>query len=112
MSDRLRELMERQTRLQERCYAQRGNVAREVASIEARFIRFDRMAGMARSTLLHPAVIAGGIVALLTLGKLRGMRLVGRLYLLATAARRLIQTVRMFESVAAKRSSTVSGGQR
>jgi hypothetical protein len=106
MSDRLRELMERQTRLQERCDAQRGNVAREVASIEARFVGFDR------STLLHPAVIAGGIVALLTIGKLRGMRLIGRLYLLATAARRLIQTVRMFESVAAKRNSTVSGGQR
>jgi len=94
MSDRVKELAERERRLQARCAAQRASVAQEVAAIEARFDAVDRMAGLARSALLHPAVIAGGIVALLTIGRLRGMRLVGRLYLLATAGRRLMQVVR------------------
>lgn len=94
MSHRVNELAERQRRLQARCAAQRATVADEVAGIEARFASVDRMAGLARSTLLHPAVIGGGIVVLLTIGRLRGMRLVGRVYLLATAARRLMQVVR------------------
>ena len=81
--------------MQARCAAQRASIAHEVAAIEARFAAIDRMAGLARSTLLHPAVIGGGIIALLTIGRLRGMRLVGRLYLLATAARRLVQVVRV-----------------
>jgi hypothetical protein len=102
VSARVRQLLERERQLQERCGAQRTNIAREIDSIEKRFVRFDRMAGMARSALLHPALIAGGIVALLTIGKLRGMRLVGRVYLLVTAARRLVQTVRILESAAAK----------
>jgi hypothetical protein len=64
--------------------------------------------GLARSALLHPAVIAGGIVALLTIGRLRGMRLIGRLYLLTTAARRLIQVVRVLPRT---RVDTKQGGQ-
>jgi hypothetical protein len=95
MSDRVKQLAERERSLQERCAAQRASIATEVAAIETRFGGVDRMAGLARSALLHPAVIAGGIVALLTIGRVRGMRLVGRLYLLTTAARRLIQVVRV-----------------
>jgi hypothetical protein len=95
MSDRVKELAERERSLQARCGAQRASIAREVAAIEGRFGAVDRMAGLARGALLHPAVIAGGIVALLTVGRLRGMRLVGRLYLLTTAARRLVQVVRV-----------------
>jgi hypothetical protein len=94
MSDRVRELAARERSLQERCAAQRASIAQELAAIEARFGTVDRMAGLASSTLLHPVVIAGGFVALLTIGRLRGMRLVGRLYLLATAARQLLQVVR------------------
>ena len=82
VSDRVKQLAEREAQLQQRCAAQRASIAREIASIEARFERVDRIAGVARTTLLHPAVIVGGIVALLTIGRLRGMRLVGRLYLL------------------------------
>ena len=93
MSHRVKELAERQRRLQERSAAQRASIADEVAAIETRFAAVDRIAGLARSTLLHPAVIAGGIVALLTIGRMRGIRLVGRVYLLATAARRLMQVV-------------------
>jgi hypothetical protein len=112
MTHRVEELKQRQAQLQERCAAQRARIAREVGGIETRFARFDRVAGMAHSTLLHPVVIAGGIVALLAVGRSRGMRLVGRLYLLTTAARRLIQTVRMFEAVGSSGSSTVRGRQR
>ena len=65
--------------------------------------------GLARTTLLHPVVIVGGIVALLTIGRSRGMRLVGRLYLLSTAARRLVQTVRLFQGLASKPSPAVRG---
>lgn len=95
MSDRVRQLAERERSLQLRCAAQRASIAREVAAIEGRFGAVDRVAGLARGALLHPAVIAGGIVALLTIGRLRGMRLIGRLYLLTTAARRLVQVVRV-----------------
>jgi hypothetical protein len=93
MSARVRQLAERERNLQARCAAQRASIAREVAAIEVRFAGIDRVAGLARSTLLHPAVIAGGIAALLMIGRARGMRFIGRLYLLATAGRRLMQVV-------------------
>jgi hypothetical protein len=108
MSDRVKELAERERNLQARCAAQRASIAHEVAAIEARFESVDRIAGVARSALLNPAVIAGGIVALLTIGRLRGMRLVGRLYLLATAARRLTQVVRTLSRAGA---NTNQGGR-
>jgi len=94
MSDRVKELAERELRLQARCGAQRASIGQEVAAIEARFATVESFAGLARNALLHPAVIAGGIVALLTIGRTRGVRRIGRLWLLATAARRLMQVVR------------------
>jgi hypothetical protein len=93
MSDRVNELLERERRLQQRCAAQRALIAEDLGAIEARFGRIDRVAGMASSALLHPAVIVGGVVALLAIGRPRGMRLIGRLYVLATGARRLLQVV-------------------
>ena len=62
MSARVKELYERELRLQQRCAAQRASIARELASMEARFERVDRIARVARTTLLHPVVIVGGIV--------------------------------------------------
>lgn len=107
MSDRVRQLAEREADLQARCAAQRALIASEVTAIEARFSRVDSIARVARATLLHPAVIAGGVVALLTVGRSRGMRLVGRLYLLSTAVRRLLQTVRVFQGLVARPASPV-----
>jgi hypothetical protein len=95
MSHRVKELAQKERRLQERCAAQRASLAQQLAAIEARFTGVDRMAGLARRALLHPAVIVGGIVALLTIGRLRGMRFIGRLYLLSTAARRLTHVVKV-----------------
>lgn len=106
MSDRVRQLAQRQAELQARCAAQRALIADEVAAIEMRFSRFDRIARVTRATLLHPAVIAGGVIALLTVGRARGMRLVGRLLVLSTAVRRLVQTVKLFEGIVATTSRT------
>jgi hypothetical protein len=94
MSARVRELTEKQEVLQRRCAAQRASVAREVAGIEARFAGLDRAAGFAQSALLHPAVIGAGMLALLMLGRARGVRLLGRALLLSMAARRLIGTLK------------------
>jgi hypothetical protein len=94
MSHRVEQLAARERSLQQRCAAQRADMAREVAALEARFASVDRMARLARRTLLRPVVVAGGVVALLAISRLRSMRLVGRLYLLATAARRLMRAVR------------------
>jgi hypothetical protein len=109
VSSRVKELEDRQARLQQRCALQRASIAAEVASLEARFTRMDRVAGLARTVLLHPVVIVGGIVALLTVGRSRGMRLVGRLYLLSTAVRRLVQTVRVFQGLVARPSPAIRG---
>jgi len=104
MSERVKQLAEREARLQERCAAERASIAHELASIEARFERVDNIARVARTTLLHPLVIVGGVVALFTIGRSRGMRLVGRLYVLSTAVRRLVQTVRVFQGIVARPS--------
>ena len=109
MSHRGKELAEREARLQERCAAQRAIVAQELASIEARFERVDRIAGVARTTLLNPIVILGAVVALFTIGRSRGMRLVGRLWVLSTAVRRLVQTIRVFRELVPKQSAPISG---
>jgi hypothetical protein len=107
VSSRVKELAEREALLQARCAAQRAAVAREVTSIETRLERVDRIARVARATLLHPVVIVGGIVALMTIGRSRGVRLVGRLYLMSTAVGRLLQTIKLFQGLASKASPTL-----
>jgi hypothetical protein len=92
MSERMRELAERQRRLEERCALQRAAVAYEVRSIEQRFATVDRVAGVARSTLFHAALVAG-IAALLTMGRAKGLRLIARALLFGTAVRRLLVAV-------------------
>jgi len=90
--------------LQARCAEQRASIAREVANIEGRFARIDRAVTAARGMLLHPVVIVGGIVALLTIRRSRGMRLIGRVYLLTRAVRRLVRTARLFQGLVLKPS--------
>lgn len=105
MSQRVRELVEREERLRQRSAAQRADMAGEISSIEARFAGVDRIAGLAGKVLLHPLVITGATVAFLTIGRRRGARVVRRLFLLATAARRLLQTVRLFQGLARARTT-------
>lgn len=107
MSHRVRELVDRQERLKQRCAAERAVIAGEIASIEARFAGVDRIAGAASRVLLHPAVIAGGIVAMLTIGRARGVRLVGRLFMLTTAVRRLLHTLRLLQGLSRTKSEGV-----
>jgi YqjK-like protein len=109
VSHRVKELAERETRLRERCVAQRATIAEEIASIEARFERVDRIAHVARTTLLNPIVIVGAVVALFTIGRSRGMRLVGRLWVLSTAVRRLVQTIRVFQGLMPKQDAPMRG---
>jgi hypothetical protein len=104
VSARVKQLAEREARLQQRCAAQRASIAREVANIEGRFARIDRLVSVARDALLHPAVIVGGIVALLTIRRSKGVRLIGRVYLLTRAVRRLLQTARVFQGLVMKPS--------
>jgi len=94
VSARVRELAEKQARLQRRCAEQRASIGSEINGIEGRFRSLDRAAGLAQGALLHPVVIGAGLVALLTLGRVRGLRLLGRALLLSIAARRLIQAAR------------------
>lgn len=96
MSERARELAERQLQLQQRCAAQRATVAREVATIEARFTTLDRTVALARKVVLHPAAITTGVLVLFVLGRVGGFHLVGRAFLLATATRRLLTAIRGF----------------
>lgn len=91
MSERLDELAERQRVLQARCAAQRSAVAQEVRAVEARFDSVDRLAGFARNTVLHPTVVVAAVVGLLTIGRARGLQLIGRALLLSAAARRLLR---------------------
>jgi hypothetical protein len=102
VSGRVKQLAEREALLQKRCAAQRASIAHEVARIEGRFARVDRMVSVARETLLHPVVVVGGIVVLLTIRRSRGMRLIGRVYLLTRAVRRLVQTARVFQGLVMK----------
>jgi hypothetical protein len=95
MSERTRDLEERNAALRSRCAQQRHAVGSEVDGIVAHFAGVDRAAVLVRDTLLHPAVVVAGVVALLAFGRARGLRLVGRVFLLVTAARRLMRTVRM-----------------
>ena len=104
MSSRVKHLAEREAMLQQRCAAQRASIAHEVANIEGRFERIDRLVSVARNTLLHPAVIVGGIIALLTIRRARGMRFIGRVYMLTRAVRRLVRTARVFQGLVMKPS--------
>lgn len=93
MSDRLRELAQRQASLQWRCAEQRATFAREVAAIEDRFRSTDRMAGLVRS-LLSPPVVVAVVATLLVAGRVRGLRVLGRALLFAAAARRLLRAAK------------------
>ena len=93
MSDRVRELAERQASLEWRCAEQRATVAREVAAIEERFRSTDRVAGLAR-VLLRPPVLVAAAATLLVAGRVRALRILGRALLFAAAARRLLRAAK------------------
>ena len=80
--------------LQQRCEAQRQRLGMQVRALEERFQPVDRAAGAARRTLMNPGVIVAVVVGFITLGRARGLQLVGRVMLLSSAAKRLLQVVK------------------
>jgi hypothetical protein len=97
VSDRARELADRNARLRLRCAVQRRAVASDVRAVENRLESVDRAVIFARGTVLHPAVVATGVVALLVVARTRGagtLRLISRGLLLVAAARRLLRLVK------------------
>jgi len=95
MSDRERELEERYENLRLRCAVQRRAVVAEVENVEMRFASIDRFASLARSALLQPRVLLGGIVVLIAFGRFRALNTVSRAFLMFAAARRLWRVVKL-----------------
>jgi hypothetical protein len=94
---RARELADKRATLQLRCAVQRRAIAGEVSALETRLQSIDRIVRLARGTLLHPAAVAAGVIALIVIGRARGagaMRLVSRGLLLIAAARRVMRLVK------------------
>jgi hypothetical protein len=97
MSDRARELAERNATLRLRCAVQRRAVASEVRAVETRLESVDRAVVLVRGTLLHPVAVATGVAALILIGRMRGagtLRVISRGLLLVAAARRLMRLVK------------------
>jgi hypothetical protein len=97
VSDRARELAQRNAMLRLRCAVQRRAVASGVHAVESRLQSVDRAVILVRGTVLHPAVLAVGVVALTIIGRARGagtLRLISRGVLLVAAARRLMRLVK------------------
>jgi hypothetical protein len=99
MTQRVRELAERETALQLRCAAQRRAVGREVDDIETRLRTVDRIAGATSRAIRNPAVLALAGVGLFALGRVRALRLLGRAWLLVSAARRVLRASRALRSL-------------
>lgn len=95
MSDREQELAERHARLRVRCAFERRAISHETQKILLRFGTVDRLAVMARKTLLQPRMILAGVVALLAFGRGRSLHLLGRLLFLASTARRLWRVAKL-----------------
>lgn len=88
MSDRIRELADREAELQLRVAVQRRELSKEVGLVERRLSSVDRVVSVTRSVVLNPVVVVAGIIGLIVLGRSNSYRLFSRGILLATAARR------------------------
>ena len=99
MSDRIRELAEREATLQLRSAVQRREISREVDAVEGRLKSVDRAVNMTRGIVLNPVVVVAAVIGVVLIGRATGFRFVGRGLLLAAAARRalrVVNTVRAF----------------
>jgi hypothetical protein len=88
VTNRIRELGDREAELQLRCAVQRRELAKDVSIVERRLSSVDRVARVTRSVVLNPVVAIAGIVGLILLGRSGGYKLFSRGILLAAAARR------------------------
>lgn len=94
MGTRVEQLAERRAALQARCAGERRAVAGEIQAIADRLGSLDRAAAAVRGTLLHPAVVAVGVAAVVALGRTRAVHFLARGLLIAAGARRLLRVAR------------------
>jgi hypothetical protein len=95
MNTRAVELARRQAALRLHCAVQRREIGRQLDGIEARFHSIDRVVRATRGFLLRPSVIAGGVVLLVLLGRVRTFRVLGRGLLLLATARRFARVMQL-----------------
>jgi hypothetical protein len=98
VSDRIRELADREASLQLRSAMQRREIAREVNAVESRLKTVDRVVGIARGV--------AAVVGIALIGRATGFRFLGRGLLLATAARRALRVVRTLRAATQPRPTT------
>jgi hypothetical protein len=94
MSDRMTELADRRATLLLRTAVQRRELAREVAAVETRLQSVDHFLAMGRGVLRNPAVIVGGLLVIVLLGRTRLLRLLGQAFLLTRGLRGLLGSAR------------------
>jgi hypothetical protein len=93
MGTRVEQLAERRAALQARCAGERRAVERETRAIQDRLGSLDRAATAVRGALLHPAVAAIGLAAVIALSRTRAPQVLARGLLIAASARRLLRVV-------------------
>ena len=94
MSQRTAELAERRAKLLLRSAVQRRELTREFGAVEARLGSVDHFLAMSRGVLGNPAVIAGGLLVLVLLGRTRLLRFAGQAFLFIRGMRGLLRSAR------------------
>jgi len=94
MSDRTTELADRRAMLLLRSAVQRREMAREFGAVEARLQSVDHFLAVGRGVLRNPAVIAGGLIVLVLLGRTRVLRMLGQAFLFTRGLGGLLHSLR------------------
>ena len=94
MSHRTTELADRRAKLLLRTAVQRREVAREFGAVEARLRSVDHFLAVGRRVVGHPAVIAGGLLLLVLLGRTRVLRMLGQTFLITRGLGGLLRSAR------------------
>lgn len=94
MSDRRFELESRRRELLSRSELQRRSLARTTREIEARLHGIDHVISVARRVVSQPALIAGGLAAVVMIGPKRLLSWVGRGILLFSTGRRVLRRLK------------------
>jgi hypothetical protein len=90
MSNRLRELAERRTRLQLRCASQRDELEQLIAQIETPVHRIDNAIVRLQDFFRRPAVLLGAAATLFVVGPRKLMRVAGKSWFWISTVRRLV----------------------
>jgi hypothetical protein len=94
MGDRRLELQEKRRELLLRSEAQRRSLAETTHELEQRLHGIDHVINVARRFVAQPALIAGGLAAIVMIGPKRLLGWAGRGIVLLSTGRRLFQRLR------------------